>query len=445
MATQITGTVKYTLSTGARGPEGLAGATSPPLNLTAGPVRSTAGTSSIADGALSIAKTAGLQAALNIAIDGKPMARSIAFVGDSITSYAGNTMADFERNGYVSWLKIFAGERYRHVSAPAALTFATGGLGTAAIRTAWFDLVMASTADVVFLNCGTNDSTLLTSQQCADLVIDLWLDIRAGGKTPIGSSITPFVGNSTKSAWIVATNAILRAAAAENGILFCDWTGELENVADSNTGVSNTTYLPDSLHPGEIGASRMARYAARFLNAATALGSSPYLTAKPKSRNVRLAGSGGQPTGFQVPFMPTGATLNSKTLIPDPETGGFWLELDVSAGSASSTMQLAADFGTAPSINGLTVYGLCEIQVVSGSFFNAHAFASVFDPTNTLRRTLANLDVPFKNCAITAADGLIRCKSPAITPTAPTYYSATFAFFGTGVIRIRRLGLYSDL
>jgi hypothetical protein len=64
MATQITGTVKYTLSTGARGPEGLAGATGPPLNLTAGPVRSTAGTSSIADGALSIAKTSGLQAAL---------------------------------------------------------------------------------------------------------------------------------------------------------------------------------------------------------------------------------------------------------------------------------------------------------------------------------------------------------------------------------------------
>jgi hypothetical protein len=38
-------------------------------NLTAGPVRSTAGTSSIADGALSIAKTAGLQAALNDKVD----------------------------------------------------------------------------------------------------------------------------------------------------------------------------------------------------------------------------------------------------------------------------------------------------------------------------------------------------------------------------------------
>jgi hypothetical protein len=89
MATQITGTVKYTLTTGARGPKGdsgeagetgpqgvigatgpqgptgATGATGPALNLTAGPVRSTAGTSSIADGELSIAKTSGLQAALD--------------------------------------------------------------------------------------------------------------------------------------------------------------------------------------------------------------------------------------------------------------------------------------------------------------------------------------------------------------------------------------------
>ncbi|MEY3898669.1 MAG: hypothetical protein RLZZ214_4191, partial [Verrucomicrobiota bacterium] len=72
MATQITGTVKYTLSTGARGPEGLAGATGPPLNLTAGPVRSTAGTSTIADGALTIAKTAGLQAALDSKMKSRP-------------------------------------------------------------------------------------------------------------------------------------------------------------------------------------------------------------------------------------------------------------------------------------------------------------------------------------------------------------------------------------
>ena len=52
--------------TGPTGPQGPTGATGPALELTSGPVRSTAGTSSIADNALTIAKTSGLQAALPI-------------------------------------------------------------------------------------------------------------------------------------------------------------------------------------------------------------------------------------------------------------------------------------------------------------------------------------------------------------------------------------------
>ena len=94
MATQVSvitrnGTTAYTLTTGGRGPQGIpgeqgevgpagatgatgptgpqgpTGATGPALELTSGPVRSAAGTSSIADNSLTIAKTSGLQAALN--------------------------------------------------------------------------------------------------------------------------------------------------------------------------------------------------------------------------------------------------------------------------------------------------------------------------------------------------------------------------------------------
>ena len=51
--------------TGPTGPQGPTGATGPALELTSGPVRSTAGTSSIADNALTIAQTSGLQVDLN--------------------------------------------------------------------------------------------------------------------------------------------------------------------------------------------------------------------------------------------------------------------------------------------------------------------------------------------------------------------------------------------
>lgn len=130
MATQVSvitrnGTTAYTLTTGGRGPQGIpgdvgatgpqgatgptgptgpqgpTGATGPALNLTSGPVRSTAGESSIADGSLTIAKTAGLQAALapipprrtkytggmfsalRLALDANRSAQ-IAVVGDSL-------------------------------------------------------------------------------------------------------------------------------------------------------------------------------------------------------------------------------------------------------------------------------------------------------------------------------------------------------------------------
>lgn len=71
MATQVSvitrnGTTAYTLTTGGRGPKGDTGDVGASLELTSGPVRSAAGTSSIADNSLTIAKTSGLQAALPI-------------------------------------------------------------------------------------------------------------------------------------------------------------------------------------------------------------------------------------------------------------------------------------------------------------------------------------------------------------------------------------------
>lgn len=64
MATQVTvitgeGSTTYSVSTGARGPAGTGGG-----NLTSGPVTSSSGVSAIADGALTVAKTSGLQAEL---------------------------------------------------------------------------------------------------------------------------------------------------------------------------------------------------------------------------------------------------------------------------------------------------------------------------------------------------------------------------------------------
>lgn len=375
-----------------------------------------------------------------------PSVGAIAFMGDSITEYVGlgTSQLDFEYNGYVSWVYALTGCKFDYVLAPSRMAFATGGFTTTQIGDTWLSPAIESAADTIFVLEGTNDSASQTSQQTADRILTHWLAIKAAGKTPIGSSIWPVVGNPTKSAWIVATNAILRSHASANGIRFCDWTGEIEDAPNSNTGVSNTTWLPDNTHPGLAGAVKMGQFAANFLERKTKLIFDPYLDKVALSRNPQFAGSSGQATNFNSPFVPTGATLNSKTLVSDPVTGGNWWQLDVSQGTApiGNAFSIQHDFSTATDLIGETVIGMVEMEIVSGSFAYARGRAIYIAGSTVSRNHIANTNAATTG-VLTSADGLIRFRTRPMTfPSGVTYYTMICAFAGTGVVRIRRCGLY---
>lgn len=375
---------------------------------------------------------------------GKPSITSMAFMGDSITEYVGTTLNDYEFNGYASWIYALTGCSFDFIPSATKLSFATGGFTTTQIGSTWLGPAIASSANSIFVLEGTNDSATQTSQQTADRILTHWLAIKAAGKTPIGSSIWPCVGNATKSAWIVATNAILRSHAAANGIKFCDWTGEIENVPNSNTGVSNTTWLPDNIHPGLAGAIKMGQFAARFLKQKTKLAFDPYFGKVALSRNPQFAGSAGQANDFNIPFIPTGATLNSKTLVADPVTGGNWWQLDINQGTApiGNTSSIQHNFLAAPDLTGETVIGMVEIEVLSGQLAYARGIASYTVATTTRRTHIANVNSATTG-VLTSADGLIRFRTRPITfPSGVTYYTMSTQFAGTAVVRIRRCGLY---
>jgi hypothetical protein len=375
---------------------------------------------------------------------GRPSINKMAFMGDSITEYVGTTLNDYESNGYASWVYALTGCSFDFIPSATKLSFATGGFTTTQIGATWLTPAIASDADSIFVLEGTNDSATQTSQQTADRILTHWLAIKAAGKTPIGSSIWPVVGNATKSAWIVATNAILRSHASANGIKFCDWTGEIENVPNSNTGVSNTTWLPDNVHPGLAGAIKMGQFAARFLRQKARLTFDPYAGKVALSRNPQFAGSAGQANDFNAPFIPTGATLNSKTLVADPVTGGNWWQLDINQGTAplSSTSSIQHNFSAAPDLTGETVIGMGEIEVLSGELAFARAIASYTVGTTTRRTHIVNASTSTTG-VLTSADGLIRFRTrPMTIPSLVTYYTLSCQFSGTAVVRIRRCGLY---
>jgi lysophospholipase L1-like esterase len=364
---------------------------------------------------------------------------SIAFMGDSITDQGFTGLTAFEARGYSTWARIFNGSTWDFEPNGTSNEFASGGMSSALIEATHLPEVLASDADVCFVHEGTNDySAGQTPQQTADRILSHWLAIRNAGIIPIGSSILPQVGNPGKSAWIVSTNTLLRDHAATNEVLFCDWTGEIESQAAPESGVGDLVWTPDNVHPGQAGAARLGRYLARFMGERFVFGVDPHPEIHPfVTRNPQLAGSAGQPQHWLPPSVPVGASLNSKSLDLDPETGGNWWLIDVAQGTASSPFVLQHDFLVPDALAGESVYAVADFEVISGIFSSVRlrcsATSSTFD---------CNAGSVADSCDFTAADGVITLRTPRMTvPVGNVYATPQIVFTGSGVIQVRRAGL----
>lgn len=370
---------------------------------------------------------------------GNPTLRSLAIMGDSITAQNSTTNTQLAAIGYAVWARALGGSNFDFEPNGAQLTFGVGGYDSFQVGSILLPLVLASDADTCFVHAGTNDfSDGTTAQAVADELLRIWLELRSGGITPIASTILPVVGNATKSAWIVDANEIIRTHAAANNVKLCDWTNELD--VGTDTGVSNTTFLPDNTHPGQTGAAALGRFLETYLAANFRLPFDPW--ASPGTlvtRNPSFAGSAGQPTSWNAPVVPSGGTLNSKTLVADSETGGNWWQLDITQGSATANFSVQLDFTAQPSIVGSNVYAIFDCEVVSGTILTVQGRASVTNNAyDILAGSLTN------TASITSADGVLTLRTPVVAvPGGNSYYTPFISFSGTGVVRFRRAALYS--
>jgi len=367
------------------------------------------------------------------------VARNIAFTGDSITRQNSTVVTQLDAIGYAAWARAFGGSVWDfEPNGSSDLLFATNGYTCFQVGSVHIPQVLASNADTCFVHAGTNDSAN-TSANVANELLRIWLELRDGGITPIASTILPVTGPALKSAWIVATNELIRAAARSNNIPLCDWT----NVIDlgTNTGVTNTTFCPDGLHPGQTGAAALGRFLSEFLATNFTLNFDPWSAPGTlKTRNPQFAGTtGSPPTSWRAPTVPSGGTLNSQSLVADSETGGNWWTLDVTQGAATGFFTLTLDFVGQPSILNLSCYAIMDVEVVSGTF----ATVGLQGPSFATAVWDIQAGSSTNGAGLTSSDGVVTLRTPTVVVNSSGYYTPGVNFKGTGVIRVRRSSFYS--
>lgn len=378
-----------------------------------------------------------------------PSISTIAFFGDSITgqSTRGSTGTDgvgayyIDGVGYSSWAKALNQSKWDFEPDGGRLTFATGGKTTQELIDLHLEDVLASDADVVVEQGGTNDidrgfstTTIVTNK------VNVWTQIRESGMIPVTMAIPPFGlaqgGNATgtKSVRVVQANTAIQEAAEEMGVPFVSYDGQLDTVAGN--GIANTSMFTDALHPNGWGAYIMGEALAEVLEDSFIMPLDNWANTNYLTPNVALAGSSGQPTSWLVPGAPSGATLNSKAL--ESSADGNWWVFDVMSGTSTSSFALnnfTSNLGGSPV--GKTVESLAEIEVVSGTFKSIRIDTNMFGNTGQNTGMLTGWNFA---PVLTSDDGIIVLRTqPNIVPVGTSLVSPTVYFNGDGVIRFRRV------
>jgi lysophospholipase L1-like esterase len=370
----------------------------------------------------------------------QPVAEKLALMGDSIA--AQNSVGNYymDATGYGTWARIFGGAQWDAEPSGAVLYFATGGFRTYEIEATHLPQVLASGATRCVVEGGINDYSVgQTSAQTASRLRGMWATLQAAGITPIATTITPDVFTVPRQAWIAATNILIRQHAASDNVALCDWTGLLA----LSPGVGDPQYYKtgDYVHPNESGACRMGRALAATI---ASIGLDPfdnYANTQWISANSALAGSGGQPTSWSAPAMAAGAALVSKTLTSSVE--GNWWQIEFTNGSATAVSVLSNIAASLEAPAGLTVDGVVELAVISGTLTHTQFRAIAQGGTQTAADGYE--PVPNPSARITSADGVVVFRTPkTLMSGAVTMAWPQLSFMGgsgTTIFRIRRCGV----
>jgi lysophospholipase L1-like esterase len=448
-------------ATGPQGPTGATGATGPALDLTSGPVRSTAGTSSIADGALSIAKTSGLQSAIN---EIKPI-KIIGCVGDSITDQS-SVPSFFRANGWaanmmsnllprIQLVGKSSGDYEFGVSGAKAVDFLTGGTQ----REIWLQAI-ASPADTLMICLGANDcASSPVAATISAAILTLWTEAQAAGKTVVGMDITSCHAShpaaATYKAAQTAVNLTISEEARTRGMIYVDWARTCDI---ANDGYTDSPYLYDTLvHPNITGGAVLGLYAASVIEPFLPRG--PVLAVPPSSSdrwitpNPYALGTPGSPmtaTGWTPQIIGGVGTITANLIDGGNSNVGNWQELVVAGvNTANVLLSSPTNYGrvyqrnnTAAVVAGAKYRGYCEYEIADAGTIYLIESSVTMESAPRVYGMYADGGLASVSIITPATRGILLTPEYTATTTGTTDTFHFINIMGNGTVRIRRAGVF---
>lgn len=374
--------------------------------------------------------------------DGYPPIQNVAFVGDSITDQGSTSLFSIAARGYYGWAQSFNRQKWeiQPNTSGSRLAFATSGATTATIQSSFLATVLASNADTVVWHTGQNDRTTgaLTALQSANAIRSVWAAIKAGGKRPIGTTLTGLKGAlAGGQSWVLEVNGYLRTYAAADGVTLCDWA-TVNNTGGADDAVLDAAYTYDDIHPNAVGASRMGRVLAATLDPFLVDANDPFTGLTNVSPNPSWTG-GPAPTSW-THSAGIGNLIVSQSYEAASDPSKWW-RINHTQGTTNSS-QVITFSDTISTYNGVRFAALIEIEVLSGSLTTVRA-VQYMQGGGTEARALNQVDATSTNAQISASDGKVILRTPFTAGNgSTTNVYCDFAYTGTADFRIRRLATW---
>lgn len=374
-----------------------------------------------------------------------PPIQEIAFVGDSITDQGSTSLFSIAARGYYGWAQSFNRQKWeiQPNTSGSRLAFATSGATTATIRSSFLATVLATDCDTVFWHTGQNDRTTgaMTALAAANGVRAVWAEIKAGGKRPIGSTLTGLKGALAGGRpWVLEFNGYIRTYAAADGVTLCDWA-TVNNVNPAvDDAVLDAAYAiaADDIHPNATGASRMGRVLAATLDPFLVAANDPFTGLTNVSPNPSWTGGPAPSSWTHTPG--SGNTIVSQTYEAASDPSKWW-RINHTQGTTNSS-QVITFSDTISTYNGVRFAALIEIEVLSGSLTTVRA-VQYMQGGGTEARALNQVDAVSTNAQISASDGKVILRTPFTAGNgSTTNVYCDFAYTGTADFRIRRLATW---
>lgn len=345
----------------------------------------------------------------------------------------------------------------------SGVAFALGGIYTDDILNGgYMAAAVASAANVIVVHIGTNNVNRGdTSAKIMTDLLQIWRLATRAGKRVIATTILPRDSTIITGAKLLVMNDVnlqIRAnAALEPNVFLCDWHTSMLDATGAAPPSGVSTWFVDGLHPNAPGAWRMGTILAPILNSVVVDKLSqpgdwiPIVPANCITPNPFAFGNtAGVATSFTVTNVgsPTSVTPTKVARASSDLTPGEWQQIACVAATADTdgyTITIT-DSTTTDWVVGDILYACAEIQADAAGW-DCRGFQLDVVMTGAAGVASANLISTAERTALTTGlqpaptGGMIMVTPRIQVPASVTAVRAVLRFFGSGTIRVSRIGV----